>query len=229
MSETTTPPTGQLIAVSTFITQDYNGEESTVMIFCGSLAELNHYLGTHKHTGAPEARQALVQLGDIITKDEPINVPGILLARQFAEKLGTRQKGKELTEAEQAEAKQKGLVVVFGHADLFVSSDYFTEFRGSIHDQKVYEFPSDNSVNNLRFSKKGKFFDEDAFAALESLVESETIPEMPAVNKITASYDVMEGEGCWQYRSTIPYATFDVWDEQEIFCKAIVFAIKDLA
>ncbi len=209
MSETTKQP---MPAIATIISMSYEGKESNIVILSATVEELNHYLGTQGHEGTPETCYARLHLGKRLEEFTPIEVPGILLARMFAKKLGTRDLGDELTEAEEAEAKEKGLVVAFGQ------SDDCTEFRGAIHDEVGY--------GQLKFSLKGKFFDDEAMQSLESLVEDGTIAEMPPINSIMAKWD--HEDIPWQYDTAIPHATFDVMEEGELFCRAIVFSIKDL-
>lgn len=204
-----------MAAIATMLTQTYKGEESNIMIIAGSLEELNAYLGTQGHTGTPDASYIKFQVGPKVEEARPIDVPGILLARQFAGKIGTREIGEELTKEEEKEAEDKGLVVVFG------SSDDLAEFRGAIRDESgAY------GGGVITFSKKGVIFTPEKIEALNSLVEDGTISEPPAVNEITTIWD--ESGIPWTYSTTIPHATFDITEDEAVFCRAIVFHTKDL-
>ena len=37
-----------------------------------------------------------------------------------------------------------------------------------------------------------------------------------------------EGEFAWTYNTNIPHATFDIFDDEEKYCKGIVFELKDM-
>ena len=37
-----------------------------------------------------------------------------------------------------------------------------------------------------------------------------------------------EGEFTWTYNTNIPHATFDIFDDEEKYCKGIVFELKDM-
>lgn len=37
-----------------------------------------------------------------------------------------------------------------------------------------------------------------------------------------------EGDFTWTYNTNIPHATFDIFDDEEKYCKGIVFELKDM-
>jgi hypothetical protein len=46
-----------------------------------------------------------------------------------------------------------------------------------------------------------------------------------ARREIDAVWD--EDDISWQYRTTIPHVTFDIMEDEEVYCRGIVFAVKD--
>jgi hypothetical protein len=133
-------------------------------------------------------------------------------AKTLAEKLNGRQYRKEMTEQEQEEAKENGLVVVFG------SSDDLTEFRGAIYDE-VDSF--DGATIKL-----------DHYGLIKPICDNDDCPHevkklSEAKNKIMANWCELDGYS-WSYRTTIPHESFDIFEDKDKYCRGIIFSIKDL-
>jgi hypothetical protein len=138
---------------------------------------------------------------------------------KLAELLNGRQYRNEITKAEQLEAKESGLIVVFG------ASDDLIEFRGAIYDEAG---ASDEEV--ITISEKGileKPIQEDLD---EEDFEQQFIEYVEAKkrgNKIIAMWDI-EGYS-WIYLTEIPHSTFEILDEdQERYCRGMVIDLTDL-
>lgn len=128
--------------------------------------------------------------------------------------------GSEITDNIEQQAKDAGLVVVFGY------SDDNMEFRGALDD----EFGCYGG-GQISFTKEGLTIEEDDMDVLEKY---NAVPPLNVINAIWDElYDTGEGDEpcCWQYITDIPHETFRVMEGTEgkdLFCVGIVFSISDL-
>lgn len=132
----------------------------------------------------------------------------------LAAMLTGRSYGSELSKAEETQAKADGLVVVFG------ASDDLMEFRGAIHDEV------------------GCYDSGAAFLAGDGLLTNrcEADDDCPYFEKMVESAPMIEALWCsdepsgpsWSYKTTIPHATFEIHDEEEFYCRGIVFALSEV-
>ena len=126
-----------------------------------------------------------------------------MTAKELAERLNGRQYGDEIIRAEAQLAKESGLVVVYGY------SDDNMEFEGAIHD----EFPCyDGGTAYIGKEKETyslKDCQTDGARAIHALW---CAPGMPA----------------WSYETDIPHETFNIYEDDELFCIGIVFSLEDL-
>lgn len=133
-------------------------------------------------------------------------------AKQLAKMLNGREYLHETTEAEEAQAKENGLVVVFG------ASDNLVEFRGAIDDEiGAYQGGTTKlSKNGLPHNKC-----ED--------------PQCPYFKKERDAmvYEIRALWGLhgysWAYDTNIPHEAFDIFEEGDKYCRGIVFYLGDLA
>lgn len=141
---------------------------------------------------------------------------------QLAETLNGRQYRNEMSQIEEQQAKENGLVVAFG------ASDDLIEFRGAIYDEYG---AGDEDV--ILFTKGGKFISEEHIEAIDLLetdLELDIKSKIP-INRIETiwSEETADGVECsWQYKTDIPHATFDVREDGELYCRGIVFSLEDL-
>jgi hypothetical protein len=133
--------------------------------------------------------------------------------REFAALLNGRNYGNEMTRSEERMAKENGLVALFGY------SDDCAEFRGAIDaeigcydggiiwldDDGIFEPPCSDDTCKLR--KK----------------------HMALCKVIEVFWCNGEGEPSWTYDTEIPYETFDIYDDGELYCRGIVFDFSALA
>lgn len=129
----------------------------------------------------------------------------------LAKMLDQREYGNEIDKDEEKQAKDSGLVVVFGY------SDDNCEFRGAINDEIGCW---DGQVIN--FTKDGKFPSEDDFETLEKYGKDESF------NSIEAVWCPAEPDCSWIYKTDIPHATFNIMEDGDLYCRGIVFSVKDL-
>ena len=136
---------------------------------------------------------------------------------QLAELLNGNEYGNEITHEQEQQAKESGLVVVFGYSDDNV------EFRGAINDEiGCYE------GGEIKFTKEGKEIDEDDMEILEKY---NVVPPLNSIEVIWDTYyDRGEGdEPCsWKYQTGIPHETFRIMEDGSLYCVGIVFSIEDL-
>ena len=143
----------------------------------------------------------------------------MITKEELAERLNGRQYGKEISRQEEQEAKEAGLVVVFGQSDDLV------EFRGAIDDEvDLYE------GGTIYFNQEG---------ILKNACEDEDCPyfqkELEEAKQILAVWgDDSPNLGVqgysWSFRAVdIPdAATFDVFDGEDKYCKGYIFSLEDL-
>jgi hypothetical protein len=129
---------------------------------------------------------------------------------ELAKRLDGREIEAEVCADEEAEIKASGLVVVFG------ASDDLIEFRGAIHGE------DDGCV--------------EVFINMEGLMESECgdndCPHFGrmtrSASKIKALWCEEEGGPAWTYKTNIPHASFNIMEGEEVYCRGIVFDIRDV-
>lgn len=141
--------------------------------------------------------------------------------QEFADMITGRQYGDELTRDERQLAKQHGLVVVFGY------SDDGAEFRGAIHDE-VGAWKAKGKA--IKFTRAGKLLaepDRDERDVLEKF----GVLELVLNGSDTASIRVWwcrEDKGpCWTFEADFPHATFEVKEDDVLFCRGLVFKLED--
>lgn len=130
--------------------------------------------------------------------------------QELAEALNGRQYRAEMTRVEEAFAKESGLVVVFG------ASDDLMEFRGAVNDEiGCYN-------GGIAYLTRAGLLVNDCdnercpyFAKLKA-----------AATTIQAKWDA-DGYS-WVYQTTIPHFSFDILEDDEKYCRGIVFSLSDV-
>lgn len=130
---------------------------------------------------------------------------------QLAAQITGREYGEEMTSEEEGQAKESGLVVVFG------ASDDLLEFRGAINDEA------------------GAYDGGDFYVTPRGLLEAHDDCECKFcgferqktnATKIVAVWS--KDDYSWQILTDIPHATFEVVEGEEKFCRGIVFDYSEL-
>lgn len=137
-----------------------------------------------------------------------------MTAKELAEKLNGRLVSEEISSEEAKEAKEAGLVVVYGY------SDDNMEFEGAIHDEVGCYDGGDAYVtpNGILDPNGGCGMRADCDFARSAFAQAK---------KISAHWG--EGEATWSYETDIPHETFDIFDDDgSLFCRGIVFSVEDL-
>lgn len=137
-----------------------------------------------------------------------------MTAKELAGILSGRKYGGEIYPLEERNAKAAGLVVVYGYSDDNV------EFRGAIDDEVgAYE------GTTIHINKSGILYaptpecDMDECPYLKQAVKE--------ARPIRAVWHD-EGSPCWTFETAIPHETFDIYEDGELFCVGIVFALDDI-
>jgi hypothetical protein len=125
--------------------------------------------------------------------------------KEFAEKLNGRQYLNELTKEIETYAKENGIVVVFGQ------SDDLMELRGAIDDEYG--------------CFDGRLFSIDENANVYGEENGKLIEQRTYLNAIWCPENTNYS---WAYEINIPHETFDIMEDDEYYCKGIVFYRKDL-
>ncbi|MDQ7094193.1 hypothetical protein REC12_11390 [Desulfosporosinus sp. PR] len=128
----------------------------------------------------------------------------------FANMLDGREIEREISSMEEQQAKELGFVVVFGY------SDDNTEFRGAIYEEVGC------------FEGKTIFLDEKGIFEECDCECSHSVLAKEKCKTIKAIWNDGEHGPAWTYETDIPYETFDIMEYGEVWCKGIVFEIKNL-
>lgn len=134
--------------------------------------------------------------------------------KEFAEMLSDRSAGEEITKAEERQAADAGLVVVYGYSDDNV------ELRGAI-DAEIGAWKGTTIYVN-----KGGLLEEPACDRAENC----ECPYFAAAKKTATNIKAVwcGGEAAWTFETDIPHETFNIYEDGELFCVGIVFAMEDI-
>ena len=137
-------------------------------------------------------------------------------AKELAAKLNGREYWREITNEEVRQAKEAGLVVVFG------ASDDLIEFRGAIRDEgDCYD------GGTVLFDAKGVLPSWDSASECEESAQ-EYFERKAKARTITALWAKEPGYS-WTYKTDIPHETFEIVEDGEPYCRGIVFNIGDIS
>lgn len=138
-----------------------------------------------------------------------------MTAKELAAELSGREYGMEIDRSEEQEAKDAGLVVVYGYSDDNV------KLRGAI-DEEV-----------------GAWDGTTIYVAQTGLLENPTCgnaekctcPYFAAAKKAAKEIEAVWhnfGGPCWTFETDIPHETFTIFEDGEPFCEGIVFSMEDV-
>ncbi|NML67621.1 hypothetical protein HHL22_20665 [Hymenobacter sp. RP-2-7] len=137
--------------------------------------------------------------------------------------LNGRDYREEIDNAEAAQAKAAGLVVVFG------ASDDLLEFRGAIYDEVG---AWDGAVAVLFKGKRGWDVVPDDRATIREIEDDDTMMAALAAQKtnqkVAAEWAPKQPEASWLITTSLPHATFDILDDGGLYCRGVVLDVKDL-
>lgn len=134
---------------------------------------------------------------------------------ELAALLNGREYRSEITDSEEALAKQHNLLVVFGYSDDNV------EFRG-LFDDEIGAF----NGRKLLIDKSGVIPTWDTACEDEGSAKS-YFARKKRGHKVEAVWHDQDGP-CWTFETAIPHAMFLIMEDGEPFCLGIVIDGKDL-
>ncbi|MDR0905799.1 MAG: hypothetical protein LBN00_06460 [Oscillospiraceae bacterium] len=139
-----------------------------------------------------------------------------MTAKELAQILYGREYGNEITRAEEAAAKEAGLVVMFGYSDDNV------EVRGAFNEEYgAYE------GTTLHLTAEG--FLESPYDDREACEDCKFYKrELARSRTIIVRWCLPDAEAVWTFETDIPHEVFKIYDDGDSFCVGIVFDIKDL-
>ena len=130
-----------------------------------------------------------------------------MTAKELANLLDGREYWHELTGINLKTVCNSGLVIVYGESDDLV------EFRGAIND----EFGAWNGAI-LHMSADGEVVDDD---------DIRSYPMKQFKRSVVVSWG--KNNYSWFIDSDIPHETFTLYENEEPFCRGIIFDVKDIA
>jgi len=134
---------------------------------------------------------------------------------QLAEKLDNLQYPVRIHEALREAANANGLVIVYG------ASDDLMEFEGAVRDEvDCYDGGS------AMIDSKGLLPSRDNIEDDEVL---EDYFNRKKSAKVIEALWCKEDNYSWTYQTEIPHVTFEVMEDDDHYCRGLVFALADLA
>jgi hypothetical protein len=138
--------------------------------------------------------------------------------------LNGRAYGEEIEKAEAAQAKAAGLVVVYG------ASDDLLEFEGAVYD----ELGAWEGVTAVVFKgARGWCVAPNDRTALREIEDDEAMMAAITAQKsgkmVTAVWAPAGLDASWLIETNLPHASFDILEDDELFCRGLVLDVKDLA
>lgn len=126
-----------------------------------------------------------------------------MTAKELAEMLNGREYGCEIGDSEVIEARENGLVVVYGY------SDDNMEFEGALT------------------GEVGCYGGGEAYVTkTDVFYMKEDAPSH--AKEIRAVWCDKESDAAWTYKTEISHETFNIYEFGELFCVGIVFSVEDL-
>jgi len=133
---------------------------------------------------------------------------------ELAHSLHGMRYGDEIAGPLQRAAADAGLVILYG------ASDDLVELRGAIEDEL-----SAGNHTQLLFTREGLFNDLACACECHYFKMAKNKALMQG-QRVTARW--CAGPICWTYETTIPHVTFDIVEDDEPWCRGIIFALADV-
>lgn len=138
---------------------------------------------------------------------------------QLAALMDGREYTNEITKEEERLAEESGLVVIFG------ASDDLCELRGAIDDEVgCYE---GGSLWILDGDLLPTLEEEEEDALKKHGALEAVMARRSKATKVEALWD--EDGYLWWIRTDAPHVAFDIWEDDQKFCRGIVIDLKELA
>lgn len=134
-----------------------------------------------------------------------------MTVEEVAKMLNGRECRGEVSDEEEKKIADSGIVVVFG------ASDDLCEFRGAICDEAGCYDGGEVLVT------RGGLVEPHDDCECDYCGYETSISEAQVIN---AKWH--DGDIAWTYETEIPHKTFDVMEDDEVYCRGIVFKLEDL-
>lgn len=135
----------------------------------------------------------------------------------LAKKLDGKEYRQEISEEILKEAKDNGLVIVYGHSDDLMELEGALDDEGSCYEGE--EFLIDN---------------EGLLPSRDDIDDDDELEKYFLRKKKARKLEALwctphpENEPAWTYATKIPHATFNVMEDGEVQCRGIVFELSAL-
>ena len=140
----------------------------------------------------------------------------------LAKILNGREYGSEITETEEKQAKDNGLIVIFGYSDDNI------ELRGAIED----ELPSYDGCEFIIAKPGAKVCTDEEGKAYEKITQltAVVIDSRSATkrNRLEAVWCPNELVCSWLIKTDLPHAPFDIMEGHDLFCRGLVIDVNEL-
>ncbi len=135
-----------------------------------------------------------------------------MLKEKLAELLNGTEYPLRITKELRGIAKDSGLVIIYG------ASDDLMEFDGAIYDELgVYDGGEVYLTSNGILPDKDDM-ELDTFEEIENWEQHKN--KAVLVKAIWAENDIS-----WQYETKIPHVVFDIVEDEDIYCRGIIFEL----
>lgn len=123
--------------------------------------------------------------------------------KELAEKLNGRQYGDSFKDVME-DTMASGLVIVTG------ASDDLMEFQGAIEDE-------------------GGCFDGGEVYFDKNGVSQDGTERANMIEALWCEGTNVDGcQATWSYKTDVPHETFEIWEDEELYCIGLVFSIEDI-
>lgn len=115
-----------------------------------------------------------------------------------------------------ASAKAAGLVIIYG------GSDDLMEFEGAIYDEVGAYDGTTAYLDRKGLLDRDQIDDDDDDAIAEYVLRKRGAVTIEAI------WSPKDEEISWVYKTDIPHATFEVKEDDGLYCRGIVISLQDL-
>ena len=140
---------------------------------------------------------------------------------ELAQLLDGRKYREEMTFEEEIQAKINGLLVCFGY------SDYLLEFRG-IMSKGICIYGEGSIFLYKNKDQKIAFLEEPNYDELSKIFYQKGLPISLKMLPIKGEWCPEELDCSWLITTNIPHATFDIYDDDKLYCRGIVLELTDI-
>lgn len=134
--------------------------------------------------------------------------------KEWAQKLNGREYAEEVSREEKKQAAANGVIIIYG------ASDNILVFNGVI-DEKISAIEG----CEIKLTPDVSIFDPEKNKETFKY-NSDQIKRFPVIKAIWCPEEI---SASWLITTTLPYETFDIMEDREIFCRGIVLDAEEVA